>query len=56
MSDSEFDLTAASTILPNNSTDTGFFFITGLVSILCKLCEVTYTKGHEVGDGRSDVE
>ena len=56
MSDSEFDLVASSTILPSNSTDTGFFFVTGLANILCKPSEVASTNGCELGDGRPDAE
>ena len=56
MSNSEFDLVASSTILPSNSTDTGFFFVTGLANILCKSSEVARTNGCELDDGRPDVE
>ena len=55
MSDSEFDL-VASAILPSNSTDTGFFFVTALANILCKPSEVASTNGCEFGDGRPDAE
>ena len=56
MSDSEFDLVAPSTILPSNSIDTGFFFVTGLANILYKPSDVARTNGCELGDGRPDAE
>ena len=55
-SDSDPVLVASSTILASNSTDTGVIFVTGLANILCNPCKAVWTNGHDVWEGRPDVE